>query len=163
MARIPPDQTQDEQEEDIVPWTAEQVRQWRESQPLLSMRRVIGVQVLVGGLLAMVIGAIWGLSSAGSALYGVATVVLPAGLFAVVLNRQMQGVPILSAVFGFFVGELIKIGLTVLGLVMASRWLDEVHWPALLAGLVVTMKVYWVALGMGRVFYPQQANEREKK
>ncbi len=163
MARIPPDQTQDEQEEDIVPWTAEQVRQWRESQPLLSMRRVIGVQVLVGGLLAMVIGAIWGLSSAVSALYGVATVVLPAGLFAVVLNRQMQGAPILSAVFGFFVGELIKIGLTVLGLVMASRWLDEVHWPALLAGLVVTMKVYWVALGMGRVFYPQQANEREKK
>jgi len=31
---------------------------------------------------------------------------------------------------------------------------SDLSWPAMLVGLVVTMKVYWVALGVRRVFYP---------
>jgi len=31
---------------------------------------------------------------------------------------------------------------------------NELSWPAMLVGLVVTMKVYWLALGLRRVFYP---------
>jgi ATP synthase protein I len=29
----------------------------------------------------------------------------------------------------------------------------DLSWPALLVGLVVTMKVYWLVLGFRRVFY----------
>jgi len=29
----------------------------------------------------------------------------------------------------------------------------DLSWPAMLVGLVVTMKVVWLALGMRRVFY----------
>jgi len=59
-----------------------------------------------------------------------------------------------SAVFGFFLWEMVKIGLTVALLVMAPRMVSDLSWPALLVGLVLTMKVYWVALGVRRVFYP---------
>jgi len=31
-------------------------------------------------------------------------------------------------------------------LAMAPKWVPALSWPALLVGLVVTMKVYWVAL-----------------
>jgi len=31
-------------------------------------------------------------------------------------------------------------------LLLAPRLVEDLSWPALLAGLVVTMKVYWLAL-----------------
>jgi ATP synthase protein I len=40
--------------------------------------------------------------------------------------------------------------MTVLMLVMAPRWIEDLSWPALLAGLIVTMKVYWLALVWGK-------------
>jgi ATP synthase protein I len=39
-------------------------------------------------------------------------------------------------------------------LIAAPRLVNELSWPAMLVGLVVTMKVYWLALGLRRVFYP---------
>jgi ATP synthase protein I len=56
---------------------------------------------------------------------------------------------------GFFVWEAVKVALTVAMLGLATRVIDELSWPAMLAGLVVTMKVYWVALAWRRVFHPQ--------
>ena len=44
------------------------------------------------------------------------------------------------------VWELVKIALTVAILVAAPRWVEALSWPALLAGLVLTFKVYWLAL-----------------
>jgi len=44
--------------------------------------------------------------------------------------------------------------LAVAMLAAAPRMMSDLSWPALLVGLVVTMKVYWVALGVRRVFYP---------
>jgi len=60
-----------------------------------------------------------------------------------------------AAVLGFFVWEVVKIALTVVMLALATRVIDELSWPAMLVGLVVTMKVYWVALACRRVFHPQ--------
>jgi len=56
-------------------------------------------------------------------------------------------------VMGFFVWEMAKVGLTVAMLFAAPRVVTDLSWPAMLGGLVVTMKVYWLALGMRRVFY----------
>ena len=47
---------------------------------------------------------------------------------------------------GFFVWELVKIVLTVAMLLAAPRLVSQLNWLALLAGFVVTMKVYWVVM-----------------
>ena len=51
-----------------------------------------------------------------------------------------------TAAVGFLMWEMVKIALTVAMLVAAPRLVRELSWPALLVGLVVAMKVYWVAL-----------------
>ena len=51
-----------------------------------------------------------------------------------------------AALAGFFVWELVKIVLTVAMLLAAPKLVPDLSWLALLVGLVVTMKVYWVAM-----------------
>ena len=51
---------------------------------------------------------------------------------------------------GFFVWELVKIVVTVGMLFAAQRLVANLSWPAMLVGLVVTMKVYWLALAVRR-------------
>ena len=58
------------------------------------------------------------------------------------LTRRNAG----SAVAGFLLWEMVKIALTVAMLFAASRVVQDVSWPALLLGLVVTMKMYWLGL-----------------
>jgi len=149
-----PEDQEKSQDDVVVPLTAEQVRQLRQRQPLLSVWRVIGVQLLVGLLMASLAGWVFDFSVALSVLYGCAAVVFPAALFARGLTSKMASVNAGSAVFGFFLWEMVKIGFTVVMLIVATRWIKDLSWPAMLAGLVVTMKVYWVALGARRMFYP---------
>jgi ATP synthase protein I len=154
MTRIHPEEF-DGALDAFEPLTAEQARELRKRQPLLSVWRVVVVQVLVG---AVVSGVVWWVSgrvsAAGSAAYGALAVIFPAALFARGLTSPVASVNAGSAVFGFFLWEMVKIGLTVAMLFAAPRLVNDLSWPAMLAGLVVTMKVYWVALGMRRVFYP---------
>jgi ATP synthase protein I len=42
--------------------------------------------------------------------------------------------------------EMVKIGVSVVMLMLANRIVQHLSWLALLAGLVVCMKVYWAAL-----------------
>jgi ATP synthase protein I len=51
-----------------------------------------------------------------------------------------------AALTGFFVWELAKIALTVAMLLVAPKLVPQLSWLALVAGFVVTMKVYWVAV-----------------
>ena len=46
----------------------------------------------------------------------------------------------------FFVWELAKLVLTSAMLAAAARLVKDLSWLALLVGMVVTMKTYWVAL-----------------
>jgi ATP synthase protein I len=52
----------------------------------------------------------------------------------------------MTAAMSFAAWQGVKWVLAVLLLVLAPRLLPELSWPALLAGLIVTMKVYWLAL-----------------
>jgi len=54
-----------------------------------------------------------------------------------------------SALVGLFVWELVKIILTVALLLVAPKVISELSWFALVAGFVVTMKVYWLAMALG--------------
>ena len=154
MPRILPSDSEDAQDDVIVPLSAEQVQALRKRQPLLSVWRVIGVQLLAGLVVASLSGWWFGVSTAQSVMYGSLAVVFPAALFALGLMGRMSSVNAGSAVFGFFLWELVKLALTVVALVAAPRWVENLSWPAMLVGLLVTMKVYWVALGWRRGFYP---------
>ena len=153
MTRIPLEDQENAQ--DLAPpLTAEQVRELRRHQPLLSVWRVVLAQCFVG---LLVTGVAWGVSGyvvAVSVVYGALAVIIPAALFARGMTSRVSSLNVGTAVFGFFVWELVKIGLTVAMLATAPRIVSDLSWPAMLVGLVVTMKVYWLALGMRRVFYP---------
>lgn len=154
MTRIHPED-QDNVQEAFEPLTAEQVAELRKHQPLLSVWRVIGAQVALGLLVATLV---WFVSkqmaAVYSAVYGALAVIVPAALFARGLTSRVASANVGTAVVGFFLWEMVKIGLTVAMLFAAPRLVNDLSWPALLAGLVVTMKVYWVALGFRKVFYP---------
>ncbi|MEY2656906.1 MAG: ATP synthase subunit I [Betaproteobacteria bacterium] len=159
MARMQPEsswESPDNAEEEFTPLTAQQVQDLRRIQPLLSVWRVVAAQMGVGLLVALVSWGVSGKTSVGvSAGYGALAVVIPAALFARGLTRRMNSLHAGAAVLGFFVWEVVKIALTVAMLALAPRVIDELSWPAMLVGLVVTMKVYWVALAWRRVFHPQ--------
>ena len=159
MARMQPEsswESPDNVEEEFTPLTAQQVQDLRRIQPLLSVWRVVAAQMGVGLLVALVSWGVSGKTSVGvSAGYGALAVVIPAALFARGLTRRMNSLHAGAAVLGFFVWEVVKIALTVAMLALAPRVIDELSWPAMLVGLVVTMKVYWVALAWRRVFHPQ--------
>ena len=154
MTRMQPEDQEDEQD-DFQPLTAEQALELRKQQPLLSVWRVVLAQIFVGFVVS---GVTWlvtvRMSAVYSAAYGALAVVLPAALFARGLTSRVASFNAGSAVFGFFLWEMVKIGLTVAMLFAAPRLVNDLSWPAMLVGLVVTMKVYWVALGLRRVFYP---------
>lgn len=126
---------------------AEEAQALCERHPTLSPWRVVAWQAAVGFLVAL--GA-WGLTqnsvTGASAAYGAMAVVLPAALFARGLSRQRGAANAGSALTGFFVWEMAKIALTVAMLIIAPRLILDLNWLALLAGFVVTMKVYWVAM-----------------
>jgi len=154
MTRIQPED-QENVQETFEPLTAEQVAELRKHQPLLSVWRVVGVQAVLGLLVAALVWFVSGrIAAVYSAVYGVLAVIVPAALFARGLTSRVASVNVGAAVFGFFLWEMVKIGLTVAMLFAAPRLVNDLSWPAMLAGLVVTMKVYWVALGFRKVFYP---------
>jgi ATP synthase protein I len=154
MTRIQPGD-QDNVQETFEPLTADQIVELRKHQPLLSVWRVVGVQAVLGLLVAAVA---WLVSErmtvVYSVVYGALAVIVPAALFARGLTSRGASVNVGAAVLGFFLWEMVKIGLTVAMLFAAPRLVNDLSWPAMLAGLVVTMKVYWVALGFRKVFYP---------
>jgi ATP synthase protein I len=154
MTRIQPEDQEDAQD-DFQPLTAQQARELRKRQPLLSVWRVVVAQALIGLLLAVIVWFVTGrMAAVYSAVYGALAVIVPAALFARGLTSRVASVNAGAAVFGFFLWEMVKIGLTVAMLFAAPRLVNDLSWPAMLVGLVVTMKVYWVALGLRRVFYP---------
>ena len=107
--------------------------------------RVVLAQV---GLGAVVVVVAWLVTQranvAWSAAYGVLTAVVPAALFARGLQSRFSSPNAATAGLGFFVWEALKIALSVGMLVAANRLVADLDWLALLIGLVVSLKVYWV-------------------
>jgi ATP synthase protein I len=127
--------------------TAEQAQALRDRQPGLSPWWVVGMQALLGVLLFVVV---WWVSGsrplAVSTGYGALSVVIPAALAARGMTSRLWRLSPANAVMGFFVWEMTKLAASFAMLVMAPTIVVGLSWPALLLGLVVTMKVYWVAL-----------------
>ena len=144
-------QADDWVEPEITPLSAEEAQALRARNPSLSPWWVVSGQLLVGLVLAL--GA-WIWSGKSSLVYSVAygslSVALPAAFFARGMTGRLSSVNAGAAVFGFFLWEVVKIALTVAMLVAAPKLIEALSWPGLMVGLVVTMKVYWVALAFRR-------------
>ena len=139
------------EESDFSPLTPDQAQRLIAQNPSLSVWWVLSAQLVVGVLAAMVAGILTGQgASAWSAFYGCLAVVIPGALFARGLRSQFSSISAVTAGFGFFVWEAVKIGVSVAMLAAAPRLVADLDWLAMLIGLIVTLKVYWLALGVRR-------------
>lgn len=113
----------------------------------MSPWRVIAVQAAVGVVAALLGWLVTGRTEVGwSMLYGAATVVLPGALMARGMTSKLSSMSPGASAVSFMLWEMVKIGVSLAMLVVASKIVQPLVWPALLVGLVVGMKVYWVAL-----------------
>jgi len=147
-----------ESADNFEPLTAAQARALREKHPVVSPWWIILGQASIGLSLALVAGLWGGAQIALSVGYGVLTVVMPAMLFARGVRGRFASLNPGSAMIGFFLWELMKLVVTVVMLVLAPKFVVALSWPAMLVGLVLTMKVYWVAL----VFSPKTLKHKDR-
>lgn len=154
MVTIPPSKAQDSgfdsEPSDFVPLTKLQAQALSQTQPSVSPWWVVGGQALLGLVLVGLAWLAFGGLVAKSVACGVMAVVLPAALFARGLTSQFATANVGTAVTSFFVWELVKILVTVGLMYAAHRLVDDLSWLAMLVGLIVTMKVYWLALAFRR-------------
>ncbi len=103
------------------------------------MFTAVGLQVVVVAVLALVAGGVWGMEVALSLAFGGAAAIVPNALFAMRLAMN-RGRSSESYRVVFFLGEIVKIGLTVALLVWAATPLPQLRWPPLIAGLIAALK-----------------------
>ena len=119
----------------------------RAQEPPVSPWRVITVQVVVGVVAALIGWLITGQSAVmWSMLYGAAAVVVPGALMARGMTSKLTSSAAGASAVSFMLWEFVKIGVSVAMLIVAGKIVQPLVWPALLVGMVVCMKVYWVAL-----------------
>lgn len=153
-----PDDT--EEAPPVKPLTAEEARRLREQHPSVSPWWVVLGQAGMGLVVALAAWALTGKQNVGwSAAYGALSVVLPAAVFARGLTGRFSSVNAGSAAVGFLLWEMVKIALTFAMLVAAPGLVAGLSWPALLVGLILAMKVYWLALA----FSPKSAASKSKE
>ena len=128
------------------PLTRQEAQAWRERYPQrLTIWRFLWLQVGVGVVMSVAAGVLAGRASIGwSVAYGALAVVIPGAVFARGVTRRKASAG--AAMAGFFVWELMKLALCIALLVAAPRLVPDLSWLALVAGLVVVMKTYWIAL-----------------
>jgi ATP synthase protein I len=135
------------EEENFKRLTAQEAQELRERDPALSPWWVVGLQCVAGLTVALVAWGISGKASvAWSAGYGALAVIIPAALFARGLMSQFSSLNAATASFGFFVWEAVKLAVSIAMIAMAPRLIVNLSWLALLVGLLVTLKMYWLAL-----------------
>ncbi len=145
--RIAPLPEEPEEASPVQPLSAEEARRVREQNPPLSPWWVVAGQAGVGLVAALLAWVLTGKQNVGwSVGYGALAVLLPAAVFARGLTGRFSSLNAGTAAAGFLVWEMVKVALTLAMLLVAPRLVVGLSWPALLVGLVLAMKVYWVAL-----------------
>ncbi len=110
-----------------------------------SMQRIVLLQIVATVITALIAGALGGGAALYSALLGGLCCVVPNGLFAwrLFANTKKSGA---GNPMSFFIGEFIKIALTI-ALLGAVAWLyHDLNWLALLAAFIVALKSYIILL-----------------
>jgi ATP synthase protein I len=144
------DRWDDDDEAGQPPFTAltrQEAQALRAKDPPVSPWRVVAVQSVVGVALAAVVWLIWGERPVAlSALYGAAVAVVPGALMARGMTSRFASMNAGTSAVSFMLWEMTKIGVSVVMLAIAPKLVQPLSWPALLAALVLCIKVYWFAL-----------------
>jgi ATP synthase protein I len=109
------------------------------------MLRLVLLQLATTVIAGGIAGLIGGMHALISALLGGLCCVVPNGLFALRLFANAHKAEGASPVT-FFIGEFIKIALTVALLGVAVRLYHDLNWLALLVGFIVALKSYIILL-----------------
>jgi ATP synthase protein I len=124
------------------------------------MFALIRLQLMVVSALVLAAGAGWGVSAAISLAAGAGAAIIPNALFAIRLSvhrqRSAESYPVV-----FFLGEVIKIALTVALLAWAALTLPHNHWPALLAGLIGALQAPFLAALLPRALGGTRESARQ--
>jgi ATP synthase protein I len=131
-----------EAEDAHVPWCAEQAQSWRQTQRPMPIYLLVMAQFGVGMVVALFAYALFGATAAMSAGYGAMCAALPSALLARGMRSALSHS---NPVVGFMVWELVKMVLGAAMLVAAPKLLSEVNWFALLIGLILTLKMVFLA------------------
>ncbi len=138
----------DAQQEDAgtTPLTAQEAQALRQNQPSISPVGVVVWQAVAGVLVALLAG-LWFRSwpVLWSAAYGAAVVVVPNALMAWGLRDRGLQVGPGAAAANWMVWEMVKLLLAICLLALAAGLVQNLNWLALVAAMVVTMKVMWLA------------------
>ncbi|MBG9388700.1 ATP synthase subunit I [Caenimonas aquaedulcis] len=127
--------------------TADEARRLREQNPPVSPWWVVAGQAVVGLVVALAAWGVTGRQNVGwSAGYGALAVVIPAAILARGISSRFSSLNAGTAAVGFMAWEMVKIASAIALLMAAPKLVADLSWPALLVGLVLTMKVYWLAL-----------------
>jgi ATP synthase protein I len=127
--------------------TQQEAQALRDRQPPVSPWRVVLSQAVVGVVVAALAWLVTGERPVGlSALYGAAVAVVPGALMARGMTSRLSSLSPGTSAVSFMLWEVVKIGVSVLMLMLAPRLVQPLSWPALLVALVVCIKVYWFAL-----------------
>ena len=142
-----PDDAEEDKAAPVRALTRQEAQALREKQPPVSPWRVVLSQAVVGVLVAALAWWISGERPVGlSALYGAAVAVVPAALMARGMTSRLSSLSPGTSAVSFMLWEIVKIGVSVLMLMLAPRLVQSLSWPALLVTLAVCIKVYWFAL-----------------
>ena len=142
-----PDDAEEDRAAPVRALTRQEAQALREKQPPVSPWRVVLSQAVVGVLVAALAWWISGERPVGlSALYGAAVAVVPAALMARGMTSRLSSLSPGTSAVSFMLWEVLKIAVSVVMLMLAPQIVQPLSWPALLAALLVCIKVYWFAL-----------------
>jgi ATP synthase protein I len=127
-------------------WTADEAKALRVKSPSVSPWRVVAWQGMAGVVITLLAWLLWNRTVALSAGYGSLVVMLPAAVLARGIMSPKVSMNASNAALGFMVWEMVKIGLSVAMLFAAPQLVKDLSWIALLIGVILTLKVYWVAV-----------------
>ena len=143
----------------ITALTRSQARELMRKNPSVSPWRVVAAQAVAGvACVLFAYGLTRNIATAWSALYGAAATVIPSCLLARGMTRRASNP--MAAAAGFMFWEMLKLGVAIAMLVIAAKVVVNLSWPALLATMVVCIKVNWVAL-LWRAPRPQDEASRQ--
>jgi ATP synthase protein I len=126
-------------------WSHEDAAQLRKTQPAISPWRVVRWMLMASVALGLLAFAAFDAATALSTAYGSLVVAIPAAILARGMTSPLSRMNVAAGAMAFMLWEMVKIGLSIGMLVLAPSLIAGLNWPALLIGLILTMKVYFVA------------------
>lgn len=141
-------QPEGDAERDVSPMSAQQALEWRQRQPVFSLRSMLLAQLIVVGMVGLVGWWVGGTVCGLSALYGGLAAFVPLALTAPRMLRVCASQLVLLRIVKW---EVIKVVLTILMLSGAAVWPVPLDWLALVLGFIVVLKAGWFAVLRRRV------------